>query len=202
MARDRRAGRGVADGNQLAHAASGITRPRIRQHTVRETEEQNLRRAPDGPELHAEQRTRPDAASPPHAERLWALYVRAAVDDSQSIARQQAILQMYASQLPGRVAMCFTDRGAPGVGLGDLMRQAEAGAFDGVLAWNLRRFGWQRADVESRLAPLRSLGVVVLLADSGQEVTPELLAMSVADVVRGPGRPRLSRTGATRIEAT
>ncbi|MFI6290122.1 recombinase family protein [Nonomuraea sp. NPDC050790] len=140
--------------------------------------------------LSATQSPEPSPPHPhPHAGLSWALYARAGGDDSRSIERQHAMLQNYVGQLDGHAAAAFADVGQPGPALAELVRQAEEGVFGGVMAWNLRRFGWQHAEVTSRLAPLRTRGIVILLAESGQEVTQERLALTLG-VVEAASRHR------------
>ena len=106
-----------------------------------------------------------------------ALYVRVSTD-KQTVENQIAALSKVASARGWQIVETFSDAGISGAkgrrdrpGLDELLKQAQRGRFDVVMAWAIDRLGRSLVDLLQTIESLRACGVDLYLDQQSIDTT-------------------------------
>jgi DNA invertase Pin-like site-specific DNA recombinase len=106
-----------------------------------------------------------------------ALYVRVSTD-RQTVENQVAALGAVAAARSWRIVETFSDAGVSGAkgrkdrpGLDELLKQAQRGKFDVVMAWAIDRIGRSLVDLLNTIETLKACGVDLYLDQQAIDTT-------------------------------
>jgi DNA invertase Pin-like site-specific DNA recombinase len=106
-----------------------------------------------------------------------ALYVRVSTD-RQTVENQIAALSKVAAARGWQIVETFSDAGISGVkvrkdraGLDEMLKQAQRGKFDVVMAWAIDRIGRSLVDLRNTIETLKACGVDLYLDQQAIDTT-------------------------------